>query len=93
MKSIDLNIPETAAERAAATPPPPAAERILLLTVARLLRAHMSDHMHHPDFSDIDQDWADLNEALKPFDAHEGLPLSSVIGEREDRIDSDDGLF
>lgn len=45
-------------------------ERNLLLTVARLVRAHLADHMNHPDVSDLnlDQDWADINESLAPFD-------------------------
>jgi hypothetical protein len=43
-------------------------ERGLLLTVARLLRAHMADHMNHPDFSDIHLDFCALNDALAPFD-------------------------
>lgn len=54
-------------------------ERALLLTVARLLRAHMSDHMNHPDFSEIDQDWLDLNEALAPFDPT-GEPFGTIAG-------------
>jgi hypothetical protein len=50
------------------------AERSLLLTVARILRAHMSDHMNHTDFSYIDQDWRDLNDALAPFDPTDTPP-------------------
>lgn len=52
------------------------AERELLLTVARLLRAHMGDHMNHPDFSEIDRDWQDLNEALARFDPTNAPPIN-----------------
>ncbi len=50
-------------------------ERELLLTVARFLRAHMNDHMNR-DFSYIDQDWTDLNDALRPFDPSRAEPTN-----------------
>jgi hypothetical protein len=42
-------------------------EKALLLTVGRLLRAHLADHMISVDDAHS-QDWRDLNESLAPFD-------------------------
>lgn len=53
-------------------------ERWLLLTVARLLRAHMGDHMNHPDFSDIHLDYVALNDALAPFDPSAAPPVNEA---------------
>ncbi len=47
------------------------AERGLLLTTARLLRAHLNDHVSHGNLiGDVNMrgDLADISEALAPFD-------------------------
>jgi hypothetical protein len=44
-------------------------ERTLLLTIARVLRAHMGDHINEgPCFKYVHEDFAELLNALKPFD-------------------------
>lgn len=44
-------------------------EKELLLTVARLLRTHMSDH-HNNNFEFLPDDLKALNEALKTFNSN-----------------------
>jgi len=44
-------------------------EKELLLTVARLLRTHMSDH-HNNNFKYLVDDLKALREALKPFESN-----------------------
>lgn len=43
-------------------------EQELLLSVARILRAHLKDHAYHQGFDQAMADHAELDMALKPFD-------------------------
>lgn len=82
-KTIDLDIPTDAAERvrrAEAAAGQPAAQLALLLTTARLMRAHLADHMSTPNVNEMDlsDDWNDINDALAPFDPLDTAPVNSV---------------
>lgn len=58
------------------------AEKNLLLTVARLLRAHLHDTIptipNRRDHSHMIDDIADLNEALAPFDAKLAVEINEA---------------
>lgn len=51
----------------------------LLLSVARIMRAHLADHMHEgPIHKYTHDDWIDLNNALKPY----GLICNAINDEK-----------
>lgn len=74
-KTIELPFSPQDVLDAASAPPPQSPEQALLLTVARILRARLPD-MTPPgmDAYLADDMWA-LNEALKPFDPSNVVPL------------------
>lgn len=54
-------------------------EKKLLLSVARLLRAHLSDHINEgPCHKYSHEDFRDLHDALKPFDADLGQEIKNA---------------
>lgn len=50
-------------------------QEMLLLTVARIMRAKIKNEIYAEQEDDL---WA-ICEALKPFDAADGVPLNTVL--------------
>lgn len=53
-------------------------EKKLLLSVARLLRAHLGDHINEgPCHKYSHEDFRDIQDALRPFDAELGAAIKN----------------
>jgi hypothetical protein len=79
MSEITTNWPDGFAEKK---------QEALLLTTARLVRAHLNDHLgcahSEQTISDLKRDIVSINEALAPFDGSKAEPVSECATEFAD---------